>query len=334
MIEFHLNKLYTFIGDTNGFTKNNIYKISNIINNKVLIYNDNKIGIYWNPEEFTKEFIESNKSVRTINYDKAFNINWIFIGNDTDDQSFTYGKPYKIDKTSLEMVNEEWVSYINIKSDKDSIVSISESTFLNTFIPELTWCVCVTNCDPRFSKNFIYKAYLNTDSLSEWIIEDNARITTTISFDDFNMLFRKEDFDNNTYVWENSTPKYHIHSNYDTFQADILCIDDSYPNVEGTYSIQFIYNHTRKVDPNLETSNKVDKVNHPDHYTWLKSKCGIEVIDIAEECDFCLGNVIKYVLRSGRKKELGYDLKKKKLEDLKKAKWYLHRAIDNLSKEI
>lgn len=25
---------------------------------------------------------------------------------------------------------------------------------------------------------------------------------------------------------------------------------------------------------------RVDNVNHPPHYTWLKDKCGIEVIDI------------------------------------------------------
>ena len=40
---------------------------------------------------------------------------------------------------------------------------------------------------------------------------------------------------------------------------------------------------------------KIDNVNHPPHYTWLKDKCGIEVIDITRHMDFCLGNAIKYM---------------------------------------
>ena len=38
---------------------------------------------------------------------------------------------------------------------------------------------------------------------------------------------------------------------------------------------------------------KVDNVNPPPHYTWLKDKCGIEVIDITRHMGFCLGNAIK-----------------------------------------
>ena len=33
---------------------------------------------------------------------------------------------------------------------------------------------------------------------------------------------------------------------------------------------------------------KIDNVNHPPHYTWLKDKCGIEVIDITRHMDFDL----------------------------------------------
>jgi hypothetical protein len=61
---------------------------------------------------------------------------------------------------------------------------------------------------------------------------------------------------------------------------------------------------------------KVDVVNSPAHYTWLK---GLEVIDITEQLSFNLGNVIKYTLRA--------DHKGKALEDLRKAKWYLEREI-------
>lgn len=73
-----------------------------------------------------------------------------------------------------------------------------------------------------------------------------------------------------------------------------------------------------------------DKVNHPSHYTWLKDLCGIEVIDITRHLDFNLGNSIKYILRSGHKKEEGYTDKQKTIEDLKKAIWYLNDEIKML----
>ena len=73
-----------------------------------------------------------------------------------------------------------------------------------------------------------------------------------------------------------------------------------------------------------------DNVNHPSHYTWLKNLCGIEVIDITRHMDFNLGNSIKYILRSGHKKEEGYTDKQKTIEDLKKAVWYLNDEINML----
>lgn len=65
-----------------------------------------------------------------------------------------------------------------------------------------------------------------------------------------------------------------------------------------------------------------DMVNSPSHYT----AGGIETIDFieAKELDYCLGNCVKYISRAGKKE------KSKKVEDLKKAAWYLHRAISNL----
>jgi len=71
----------------------------------------------------------------------------------------------------------------------------------------------------------------------------------------------------------------------------------------------------------VETNEiKKDNVNHPDHY----QQSGIETIDYIESLGkevgegFCIGNVIKYVSRYK---------KKNGIEDLKKAKWYLERAI-------
>lgn len=64
----------------------------------------------------------------------------------------------------------------------------------------------------------------------------------------------------------------------------------------------------------------VDMVNQPPHYT----KGGIETIDFidAKELNYNLGNVVKYVARS--------ELKGARIEDLKKAKWYLDREINSL----
>jgi len=68
-------------------------------------------------------------------------------------------------------------------------------------------------------------------------------------------------------------------------------------------------------------------INHPKHYTSHKS--GVECIDIAEHMGFNLGNAIKYIWRAGIK---GGDIDMH-LDDLKKARWYLDRAIFNLCKD-
>ena len=64
----------------------------------------------------------------------------------------------------------------------------------------------------------------------------------------------------------------------------------------------------------------VDNVNHPLHY----KTGGIETIDFIEAKDlgYHLGNVIKYVTRAKHKGN--------ELEDLKKAQWYIERAIMKL----
>ena len=64
----------------------------------------------------------------------------------------------------------------------------------------------------------------------------------------------------------------------------------------------------------------VDNVNHPPHY----KTGGMETIDFIEAKDlgYHLGNVIKYVTRAKHKGN--------ELEDLKKAQWYLERAIMKL----
>ena len=77
-----------------------------------------------------------------------------------------------------------------------------------------------------------------------------------------------------------------------------------------------------------------DRVSHPKHYTWLKDKCGVEVIDITRHMDFCLGNAVKYLLRAGHKTEQGYTDREKTTEDLRKAVWYINDKINQLTKDI
>lgn len=82
-----------------------------------------------------------------------------------------------------------------------------------------------------------------------------------------------------------------------------------------------------------EESRIKDNVNHPSHYTWLKDLCGVEVIDITRHMDFDLGCVLKYVLRAGKKKEMGLSDIEKEIEDLSKAKFYLNDKIAFLKDE-
>ena len=77
-----------------------------------------------------------------------------------------------------------------------------------------------------------------------------------------------------------------------------------------------------------------DKVNHPSHYIWLKELCGIEVIDITRHLDFDLGNAVKYILRSGKKTEQGYNDIEKEIEDLQKAIFYINDKIKLLNDKI
>jgi hypothetical protein len=74
----------------------------------------------------------------------------------------------------------------------------------------------------------------------------------------------------------------------------------------------------------LET---VDMVAHPPHY----NHGGIECIDAIRESlglegfsSYCRGAVVKYLWRC--------DYKGRKVEDLKKAAWYLNRLIEELEK--
>lgn len=84
-----------------------------------------------------------------------------------------------------------------------------------------------------------------------------------------------------------------------------------------------ISEYMMRSEPAPEPPRKLnaDAVNHPKHYTL-----GIEVIDAIEAwgLGFHLGNCIKYIARA--------DHKASRIEDLKKARWYLDRAIARAEK--
>lgn len=69
---------------------------------------------------------------------------------------------------------------------------------------------------------------------------------------------------------------------------------------------------------------KKERVDHPDHY----NQGNIEVIEAIEDwfdgLDFCAGNVVKYVSR--------YKYKDDPIEDLKKARWYIDRMIQQMKR--
>lgn len=72
-----------------------------------------------------------------------------------------------------------------------------------------------------------------------------------------------------------------------------------------------------------------DRVNHPSHY--MKHPSGIECIDVTRYYDFCIGNAIKYLWRSGLKSEEGMEDIDKQIEDLQKAIWYINDKINQLN---
>lgn len=81
----------------------------------------------------------------------------------------------------------------------------------------------------------------------------------------------------------------------------------------------------KKTPTNTTIINDIDLMNKPPHYTLPK---GVEVIDVLEHIfdweeqrGLMIGQAIQYLLRSGRK---GGE------EDIRKAKWWIDRYLNNL----
>jgi hypothetical protein len=100
-------------------------------------------------------------------------------------------------------------------------------------------------------------------------------------------------------------------------------------SIQSVYQIKHIHKKERITGKLIKSSPKKEKlimtydnVNHPSHYKMG----GIETIDFieAKSLNYNLGNVVKYITRA--------DYKGNKIEDLKKAQWYLNREVSNLEK--
>ncbi|ODJ65737.1 hypothetical protein BFR37_10135 [Brochothrix thermosphacta] len=88
-------------------------------------------------------------------------------------------------------------------------------------------------------------------------------------------------------------------------------------------------NHLKKSKKAHDLIEQTDTVNSPSHYNQTK----IEAIDIIEDVTagyqsnvkYHIGNAIKYLIRA--------PFKNNTVEDLKKAVWYIQRAIEKLEGE-
>jgi translation initiation factor 2B subunit (eIF-2B alpha/beta/delta family) len=75
----------------------------------------------------------------------------------------------------------------------------------------------------------------------------------------------------------------------------------------------------------MKMNSNAEQVVKPDHY---QGKGGLQAIDVIEAfgLGFSLGNVIKYVLRAGKKED--------RLQDLEKAMEYLKFEIENTKRIV
>lgn len=85
------------------------------------------------------------------------------------------------------------------------------------------------------------------------------------------------------------------------------------------------YSHKGNI-PGKRNIEKEDTIRHPSHYCFGK----YEPVKVIQdwELSFCLGNVVKYLARAGRKEG------NSKLQDLLKAKQYIEFEIEELENDF
>ena len=104
------------------------------------------------------------------------------------------------------------------------------------------------------------------------------------------------------------------------FSSDTPVVKDTVTDTYKERMLELAYGTTAGRKQRME-GDRGDAVNHPAHY----KVGGIETIDFieAKKLNYRLGNVVKYLTRA--------DHKGNKIEDLRKAQWYLEREIESLS---
>jgi hypothetical protein len=104
------------------------------------------------------------------------------------------------------------------------------------------------------------------------------------------------------------------------FSSDPQVVKDAITDTHKERMMELAYGTTAGRKTRME-GDRGDPVNNPAHYTVG----GIETIDFieAKKLNYRLGNVVKYLTRA--------DHKGNKIEDLRKAQWYLEREIESLS---
>lgn len=92
--------------------------------------------------------------------------------------------------------------------------------------------------------------------------------------------------------------------------------------VEDPWLKAYLTEFTEEPSDKGAEEKQPDNVNHPSHYASESGLEAIEVIEAFFHGNAFLANTFKYIVRAGKK---GGEAKR--LEDLKKARWYLEREI-------
>lgn len=105
-------------------------------------------------------------------------------------------------------------------------------------------------------------------------------------------------------------------------ETKYIIIDETGRQHEYPSKLFIIVREKDLVNHKKSPSADGDQVNHPQHYGGKDNV--YETIKVIEawNCNFNIGQVVKYVSRAGKKDSL--------VQDLEKAKWYLEREINNL----
>lgn len=87
-------------------------------------------------------------------------------------------------------------------------------------------------------------------------------------------------------------------------------------------------------DYDVAFKQATDVINHPLHYGGADNPYETIKVIKAWGLGFNDGNAVKYISRAGKKFRTKAEAKRKRLEDLKKSRWYIDQEISDLEKEL